>query len=834
MLQKVQDNQLDCFHCGLAVAGEPFCAEFEGVERQFCCPACRAICTTIIDSGLASFYQHQNQSKQAASLEAVTESFSAFDDSDFQLRFVTRNEDESAGALSNCDLLIGGIHCVACVWLLEKYLAELPGVESVHVSYSEQKATIAWRAEQLQLSSLCQAIARLGYQPEPYSADELTELQQRENHQALRRLGVAGIAMMQVGMFAIALYAGALQGIALEYRDFMRWISLLVATPVVFYCAKPFFMGAWRGLLLKKPGMDLPVAIAIGLAYIASCRATILGAGEVYFDSVTMFTFLLLAGRYLEMRARHFSGRLNSDLSSLLPSTAIRLTRYSDGRIEQQSLPLFKIKRDDLLLIKAGQVIPADGLVTDGRSPVNEAQLTGEFMPQLKIPGDSVVAGTINGAGVLTMQVQSTGPALQLQSINDLLRRAQANKPRVTQLADHFASYFVSAVLLLAAATYAFWRYSDAGQQADNAFWIMLSVLVVSCPCALSLATPAAMTAATNRLRRIGVLVTDSQLWEKLPTITHVVCDKTGTLTRGELSLATIKPLTTLDRQACLRIAATLEGFSEHPIAKAFSHEQAVAASVTEVDIATGEGLQANIDGECYRLGRSEYAAALYGRDNETVPERGQWILLSNKQGPVCWFQLQDPLRRDAPELIAGLRAQGLAIHLLSGDSSGAAQQLSEQLKLDYCVAAASPQDKLDYIHGLQQRGARVLMLGDGINDIPVLAAADVSVAMANASNLAKTHADSILLTGRLSGVLELIEHAARTRRIIRQNISWALGYNLLAIPMAAMAMIPPYLAAIGMSLSSLVVIINALRLQRHRQAEFVAASVYPATAEAA
>jgi Cu2+-exporting ATPase len=498
----------------------------------------------------------------------------------------------------------------------------------------------------------------------------------------------------------------------------------------------------------------------------------------------------------------------------------VRLQASADGsgKVVEQHLPLFKIKKSDQLLIKAGQVIPADGKVLAGHSSVNEAQFTGEFQPQTKVAGDHVVAGTINGNGVLTIEVESIGADTQLQLINELLSRAQSHKPQIAQLADRFAGYFIAAVLSLALASYLFWHYANGGQQADKAFWIMLSVLVVSCPCALSLATPAALTAATNRLRSLGMLVTEPQVWEKMPAVSHVVCDKTGTLTRGELSLAAIKPVAGLDQQQCLEIAVALEQFSEHPIGRAFGTVHVASAVVSDVSIAIGEGLQACVDGECYRIGRSEYAAALYGQHNQSAPDNGQWILLSHKAGPLCWFQLRDGLREDAHQLVAGLRQQKLAIHLLSGDSSAAVQELSQALNLDHYIAGASPQDKMDYIRALQQQGATVLMLGDGINDIPVLAAADISVAMANASNLAKTHADGILLSGQLTTVLYLMQLAVQTRRIIRQNIVWALAYNALMIPLAAMGWIPPYVAALGMSLSSLVVVFNALHLQRRQQ----------------
>ncbi|ARN74749.1 heavy metal translocating P-type ATPase [Oceanicoccus sagamiensis] len=802
-----------CFHCGLTVTtGEPFCAELNGQQANFCCPACRAVAITIVDNGLSSFYQFHETNQQAPDALWDEGVFAAFDDDAFQQRYITRSQQSTD--MAQVQLLIGGMHCAACVWLLEQYLLKLPAIEKVSVSLTEQKAVLHWRLSELPLSEVCRSIALLGYQAEPYSQNHLQELRQRENHQALRRLGVAGIGMMQVGMFAIALYAGALQSMALEYRDFMRWVSFLVATPVVFYAAQPFFIGAWRGIKMKSPGMDLPVALAIGLAYLASVKATWLGAGDVYYDSVTMFTFLLLSGRYLEMRARHFGGRLTTDLNSLLPSTVLTI----DPAGNTQSLPLFKVALGDKLLIKPGQVIPADGVVLDGYSSVDESQMTGEFSLQSKVVGDDLVAGTCNGGGTMTLRVNAVGADLKLQSINQLLQTAQSTKPTMARMADKLASYFVVSVLLLAAATYSYWHIIAAS---DQAFWIVLSVLVVSCPCALSLATPAVLTAATNRLRDLGLLVTKPYVWEKMAAVTDIVCDKTGTLTRGELAISAVKPQAELSSQQCLDIAAALERYSEHPIAKAFTHKAQEALAVSEIEVIHSAGLEGHINGETYRLGRGDFASALYGLQHISIPadfEQGQWLLLSSSKGAVCWFRLQDSLREDAQALVSGLQQQRLTVHLLSGDASGAAEQLSARLGIDRCTAGASPEQKLAYIQQLQAAGAKVLMLGDGINDVPVLAAADVSVAMSNASNLAKTHADSILLSGHLTAVLQLFSVASTTRSIIKQNLVWALSYNLLAIPLAAMAMIPPYLAAIGMSLSSLVVVLNALRVQRKGQ----------------
>jgi len=820
VLRQVELALGDCYHCGLPTpVGSQYMADLNGESRDFCCPACLTVAQIIVDSGLSSFYSQQTPSGIAVASSIASEEFSLFDDSDFQQQFVS----VLAGGLRSCTLLIEGMHCTACVWLLEKYLMALPGMEAAHISFTEQRAELRWQGEQLSLAAIAAAVAALGYRAQAYCMDNLSRSRTAEQRLAMRRLGVAGIGMMQVTMFAIALYAGALQGIAQEYRDFMRWVSLLVATPVVFYSAKGFFIGAWRGLKVAQPGMDLPVATAIGLAYIASCRATLAGTGEVYFDAVTMFTFLLLGARYLEMRARHYSGRISSDLSSLLPSTVTRV--LSGANAAYQSVALASVVVGDLLLIKPGHIVAADGHVSAGSSHVSEAALSGEFMPLAKVVGDTLTAGSLNGDGALTLRVEATGPALKLQAIAALLARGQAKKPGLSLLADRYASIFVAGILLLSALTYGYWRWFATAQSGHEAFWIMLSVLVVSCPCALSLATPAALTIAGNRLRDEGLLVTDGQVWEKLPTITDVVFDKTGTLTKGQLSLVGKRLLSNVNEQRCDQIAGALEQYSSHPIASVLA-ALAATALASDINLQGGCGVEGSVDGKRYRIGRSDYACALYGATAEPAPDSGQWVLLSGDQGPLCWYELQDQLRDDAPALLERLHERGLKTHILSGDSSAQVALLADRLAVDHVVAGASAETKLDYVQTLQNSGAKVLMLGDGINDIPVLAGADISIAMDAASNLAKTQADCISLSSGLLTLDSLLDMATRTRRIIRQNICWAVGYNLVAIPLAAMALIAPYVAALGMSISSLVVVLNALRLQRLGRRWFASNSV--------
>lgn len=790
----------DCYHCGAPLAGSNYHVTIDGRDQPVCCPACQAVAATIVAGGFANYYRFREEARAQTAAAPATEQFAAFDQPDFQQRWLR----EGASGERECELLIGGMHCAACVWLLENQLRRLPGLSAVQVDFSEQRAFLRWSPQQLRLSEICGAVAAVGYQPQPYSRDRSEQLREREQRQALRRLGVAGIGMMQVGMCALGLYAGAIDGIEPVYRDLLRWISLLVTVPIVFYSGQSFFVGAWRGLRRGAPGMDLPIALAIALAFAASAHATVTGGGEVYFDSVTMFIFLLLGSRYLELRARHYGGRLGGDLLSLLPSAAIRLDQ---GR--QQPVPPDRLQVGDTVLVGAGQTVPADGRLLDAEAQVNEAALTGEFMPVAKRRGELLLAGSVNGGQSLTFTVTGVGQQMQLAAIQALGRYAQVMRPRLAQLADRLASVFSLVVVGLAGATWLGWFFIEPAR----AFWVALSVLVVSCPCALGLATPTALTNATRRLREAGLLVTSAEVWEKLPLITDVVFDKTGTLTAGRMRVAATLPCTGRSPEVCRDIAAALEAGSSHPIAKAFEQPGIKPAEARHQ--VPGHGVAGRIAGRDYRLGTPAFALALCGGDAAGAARSGHWIVLADARGPLCWFRLDDEIRADASAATAALRARGLQLHLLSGDRSDAVGALGAALDIDQVEAGADPARKLDYVAQLQREGRRVLMVGDGINDVPVLAAADVSVAMSDASQWAKTNAGCILLAPRLDRLPLLLDTGARTRNIVRQNLWWALGYNALALPLAAAGWVPPWLAAVGMSLSSLLVVANALRLRR-------------------
>ncbi len=805
-----------CYHCQLPVPDQNhFHAEIDGVKQPMCCPGCKAVAEAISAGGLNSYYRHRTDSGlQADSIsDRLKEELEIYNRVDIQKDFVQILNDDSCQA----SLLIEGITCAACVWLIEKHIGSLAGVERVTVNLSTHEAQITWNPEAAQLSTALLEIYRIGYKVYPWRSDRQEAMLKQENRQSIRRLAVAGIGAMQVMMYAVALYSGAISNdMADIYRDFIRYISAIVATPVVFYAAAPFFRAASRDIKVRHLGMDVPVSIAIGGAYIASLWATFNGNGEVYFDSVSMFTFFLLTGRYLELKARHTTARAARVLTNLLPPSSLKLI---DGNFIR--VPVADLQPGDHVRILPGDAIPADGTLIEGSSSLDESMLTGEYMPVGKQCGDTVLCGSLNMDNAIQIRIIHVGQETRMAGIVQLLKRAQQDKPAVAHLADRVAGWFVAAVLIVAVMVYWYWsRHSP-----EDAFWITLSVLVVTCPCALSLATPTALTAATGYLHKMGLLITRGHVLEGLEKINHVIFDKTGTLTKGALSLATVQPIPSSDtdsisdmnEHSLLAIASALESHSEHPIAKAFSAKPQAGQKLVASNVIshTGKGLEGTINNTQYRIGKPNFSCPLKTPD---YPEQqGQWLLLCDEHKALCWFRITDSLRPEALETITSLKSRGLKVTLLSGDQSPVVESTAGALGIDHWKAEASPDDKLDFIRAAQKSGDKVLMVGDGINDVPVLAGADISLAMGNASDLARTSADAVLISANLNRLTDALNIAIRTRKIIRQNLTWSLGYNMTALPLAASAMIAPWMAAIGMALSSLIVVGNALRLSRSK-----------------
>jgi Cu2+-exporting ATPase len=590
-----------------------------------------------------------------------------------------------------------------------------------------------------------------------------------------------------------------------ELHTILRWVALFLTTPIVFYSCAPFFKGAMRDLRTRHLTMDVSVSLAIGSAYIAGIWTSITGVGELYFDAVGMFALFLLAGRYLERRARERTAAATAQLVNLLPASCLRL----DAAGQSERILLSELRIGERILVQAGSILPADGKIIDGQSSIDESLLTGEYLPQPRMPGDAVTAGTLNVEGALTVEVQALGHDTRLSAIVRLLDRAQAEKPRLAEIADRAAQWFLLLSLIAAAAIGLLWWELDS----SRAFWIVLAMLVATCPCALSLATPTALTAATGTLHKLGLLLTRGHVLEGLNQIDTVIFDKTGTLTEGRLVLRSIRPLGAHASDECLSLAAALENRSEHPIARAFGRAPLAAEDVHGTP---GLGLEGLVGGQRLRIGQAEFVCALSGTATPSMPdEAGQWLLLGDTQGPLAWFVLDDRLRDDAPALLAACKARGWRTLLLSGDSSPMVASVAAELGIDEARGGLRPDDKLQVLQQLHKEGRKVLMLGDGVNDVPVLAAADISVAMGSATDLAKTSADAVLLSNRLDALVQAFTLARRTRRVIIENLLWAALYNGLMLPFAALGWITPVWAAVGMSISSLTVVLNALRLTR-------------------
>ncbi len=800
----------DCFHCGLPVPkGSSYTVKIDNADQVMCCMGCQSVAQVIVDNGLTDFYKHRT-TKSTKPSDLIPAELQIYDNDALQQSFVQNTD----GSIREASLILEGIVCAACVWLNERNVKQLEGVIDFRVNYSTHRASLKWDNDKIKLSDVLQAIANTGYSAHPFDPARLDAIHQKEKSAALRRIALAGMGMMQVMMPAIAIYLGENSDMTESMRDFLRWISLIITTPVVLYSSRIFFTSAWRDLKRGVFGMDVPVSLAVGSAYIASVWATVTNTGEVYFDSVVMFTFFLLLGRFLEMGARHKAGQVADALVRLLPQTATRIAIDDKGKNIHTVVPASELALGDRVLVKPGEIIPADGSVVEGTSSTNESLLTGENLPRLKTVGDELIGGSVNVESPLTMRVDKLGDSTLLSSIIRLLDRAQSEKPNLAKFADRSAGLFVILLLVIAVAVFSAWWFIDP----SRAFWVALSVLVITCPCALSLATPAALTAATGNLTEQGVLATRGHALETLAKVTHVIFDKTGTLTHGRLKVINTLVLGDKTRSECEALAAGLEISSEHPIAKAIQKLTSTPESLVQINAESGRGVEGKLDNKRIRIGTKKYVEELAGKLT-LEPEQNHSstaVYLGRRNEWLAVFYLQDEIRVEAKEAIDKLKSVGIKVSLLSGDNQQAVQAVSQILGIesDQTNAELLPADKLETVQKLQANGDVVAMIGDGVNDAPVLAAADVSIAMGSGSQLAQASADMILLSENLSHLPSSIKLAKRMQTIIHQNFAWAIIYNVVAIPLAAMGWVTPWMAAIGMSMSSLLVVLNALRLK--------------------
>ncbi len=799
-----------CFHCELDIPENlDYHYDVLGKRQAFCCAGCLAIAETLVENNLTDFYRFRSNAsnKPEELIPQEIQDLEALDNLS-----VLEEISEQQQNFHSIELGLEGITCAACGWLIEKKLSALPQVEKISVNVSTQRATLLW-SKDFPLSDILKSLVKLGYRAYPFSEDARQKSFEQSNRSYIKRLLVAGLGMMQVMTYALAIYIGEFQDISAEHQLFLYWISAIVATPVVFYSAKPFFQSAWRNIKARRLGMNLPVSIAILSAYTASVYSLIFDRSIYYFDSVVMFTFFLLIGRYLEHRARYRSLLKQQNFQRLMPLSATK--RHSDQSLS--SITISEIQPDDILIINAGGMIPVDGILLENNAEIDESILTGEFMPVNKQLGDLLASGSSNYSASLSMQVTQDFAHSKIQSLINLQHNAEQMKPDSVSLADKIAHWYVFGLLVLVCVAGIYWWRIDP----EQVFPIILSVLVVSCPCALSLATPAVIAAATSQLSDMGLMIRTKTALSKLAKISRVYFDKTGTLTTGLMHITEVIPLTELTKESCLQIASQLENISNHPIASAFKKYKTVNMKSENLQETIGQGVSGTIDGQKYQLGNKVFvekflpaANQLLSCDEMTDKQFETHLFLVSGKKHLATFILQDSLKNSAKQAIAKLKQLALPVTLLSGDSGSAVANAARQLNISEYIYNATPQKKLDVIDSAQQQTDRCLMIGDGFNDVGALAAASVSITMATGTNVSKAASDAVLISNDLTVIPESLKLAKKIERIIKQNISWAVAYNLIAIPFAMAGLVPAWLAAIGMSFSSLVVVLNALRLR--------------------
>jgi Cu2+-exporting ATPase len=737
---------------------------------------------------------------------------------------------ENSLATWESQVVVEGMHCAACALNVEAALCSVPGVKQATVNGATHRAQITWSAQEVRPSQWLEALSRAGYQAVPANDFVSRQAGQAQVRQQLWRWLVAGLCMMQVMMYAWPVYVAAPGDITPNMLSLLKWASWVLTLPVMFFATDVFTSAAWRDLKNARISMDLPVAIGIWVTFIVSSAAVfdpegLLGS-DVYFDSLTMFVFFLLTGRWMEARLRERTAGALEALINRLPQSVQRFTAH--GGLE--TVALHQLRVGDVLQVHPGEVLAADGELLQGHTWVEEALLTGESEPLERHGGDALMAGSHNLRETIHMKVMRLGEQTRYAEIVNLMQSASLHKPRLAALADQIAKPFLGAVLLAAGLSAALaWSISPS-----HALMVAVSVLIVTCPCALSLATPAAMLAAAGQLARQGVLLRHVQTLEDLSQVDTVVFDKTGTLTQDSMGLQTwftpqgdchIVDARNEDQQMLLHLAASLARHSAHPYARAVVqlHEFAQWLPMQAVQEQVAQGLSGRLlnaqgaEVRALRLGSLAYCQSWHGNCLIPIKAHGAQVHLCDEQGWLCSFQFDEVLRTDALQTVQSLQARGLEVFVLSGDKSNAVERIAQRLNLtpSQVQASCSPEVKLQFVKQLQTQGHHVAMVGDGFNDMPVLAGAHVSFAFGQAVPLAQARSDVVVQGQHLMAIANTLALAKRTQRVVRHNLIWAAAYNAVCVPLAFMGFLPPWLAGLGMAFSSLIVVLYSLQLAR-------------------
>ena len=802
----------ECYHCGEVVQAEQQAIrEIAGQNRTMCCEGCATVAAVIHASGLSAYYRKRTALPRPVdeTKQSLPEAFAdILDDEMIRSQFVRSDHEE----LNEADFIVQNMHCPSCVWLIENRLSAVAGIDSASVNYRTQKLSLKWRRAELSLADIARTIESVGYQVVPYSHSEFSRTIQARHQDLLKRTGIAGIFGMQIMVIAVALYASAWTSIEIAYEELFRRLSLLFVLPIMFYCAAPIFRGALQDLKQRSATMDVPIALGLMVAFIASLFATLSGTGEIYYDSIAMFVFFQLTARFLEQGAyRKMNERINS-LTAAAPTHANRLTD-PDNPEHVDVVPALRLKAGERVLVRPGEAFPADGHIVKGSTDINEAILTGESNVITQGTGGPVFGGSINVSQPVVVKVSKPSSASALAAIVELLEKSVSQKPSGTRLTDRIAGKFSATVVLIAVLTGAFWYYFDSpGWLAHS-----IAVLVVACPCALALAVPTALTATVNAAAREGILIARPDAVHELARADTFVFDKTGTLTQSDAQLKHVETFSNKDRPHALGIAAALASASEHPASKALVRSLKRAKfDATDILATHGSGIAGVVNGKKHFLGSLEFIRAntVHALQDSVLEEQsGLVAYLSDEQRVIAVFYFDNPLREDAVPLIGWLKTLPVKLALVTGDRKAEAHRVAARLDIAQTHWGCSPEDKLGIIKLRQSEGEYVAMVGDGVNDAPVLAAANVSVAPANSQQIAKAHADVLLLDDQLKLLAVVRSMAEFAVNIMRNNTIWAIAYNLVGISLAAAGLVPPLAAAVGMSVSSLAVVGNSLRI---------------------
>ena len=798
-------DTIRCAHCLQETGpGSAITAKIDGEEKQFCCHGCLGIYELIRKNSLDAFYSKRCDWQPGPPETGARISTASFDGT------VTGSGEEL-----HIELVLAGIRCASCIWLIEKYLMKFEGILSVRVNYATHRAAVSWNPQKTGLETILEAVSSIGYIPHPCRPGGDADIVAREKQDILLRFGTASFFSMQLMLFSAALYAGFFQGMETRYKFAFQLISCALATPVVFYSGLPFLAGAWRSIRTGSPNMDLLVALGSLSAYCYSV-AMIVFRGEVYFDTAAMIITFILLGRFLEAGSRLKAGNAINELLELQPREAL-VVRATGERI---LLPVSEVQPGDRIEVIPGDRIPLDGKVVDGEAEVNESMLTGESNAVLKTPGSKVFAGTFPLNGRLGVMVEGNAAETVLAGIIRTVREAQSRRAPIQGVADRTAGYFIPATIALAVMTFTLWKFTSGNTVA--ALMNAVSVLVIACPCALGLATPLAILVGTTAAGKKGILVKGGDVFEKVSQTTHVVLDKTGTITEGKPSITDLVDFGTTER--FLRHIASLEASSEHPAGRAIATSwKEDFLECTRFRAFPGKGVSALIDGETWSAGSKEFITSQgitvtedLAKKADALESEGKTVVWAARgKTPAGMVGLIDDLRRDALPMIEALRRKKLRLSILTGDNGGVAAYISSKCGISDVQYQLEPAEKAEIIERMKKGGACVLMVGDGINDAPALTAADTGVTLGNATGIALECADVAILKNDLTLLETLIDSSRKCFSVIRQNLFWAFSYNLIALPLAMAGLLHPIMSSFFMAASSLIVVGNSLRLRK-------------------